>query len=172
MWRKYFGDQAIIYGIDVDETCRRFDAQAAQVRIGSQDDPAFLRSVVEEMGGLDFVLDDGSHHMAHIPVSLETLFPLLAEGGVYMIEDLHTAYWRGWGGGYGSSRNFFRYVDEIISDMHRWYHKRKMVHAGISDLCSGVHVHDSIVVLDKGSTYKPVHSQIGTHPAAVQLEDA
>ena len=25
MWRKYFGDEAVIFGIDIDEDCRRFD---------------------------------------------------------------------------------------------------------------------------------------------------
>ena len=52
------------------------------------------------MGGIDIVLDDGSHNMKDIIVSLESLFPMLNDGGVYMIEDLHTAYWRKFGGGY------------------------------------------------------------------------
>src|SRR5690349_839743 len=43
MWREYFGPQAVIYGIDVDPECAsRVDAPN-QVRIGSQDDPTFLR---------------------------------------------------------------------------------------------------------------------------------
>jgi hypothetical protein len=161
MWRTYFGDRAIIFGIDVDEDCRAFDGRAAQVRVGSQDDPAFLKSVVEEMGGLDLVLDDGSHHMAHIPVSLEVLFPLLSEDGVYMIEDLHTAYWKHWGGGYSASKNFFKYVGEMVDDMHRWYHEKPMVHGGVSDWCRGIHIHDSMVVFDKGQPHRPTHSRVG-----------
>jgi 23S rRNA U2552 (ribose-2'-O)-methylase RlmE/FtsJ len=92
MWRKYFGDDAIIFGIDIDAECEKYNGQAGQVRIGSQTDKNFLESVVKEMGGVDIVLDDGSHVMKHITTTLEYLFPSLTEVGVYMIEDLHTAY--------------------------------------------------------------------------------
>lgn len=161
MWRKYFGPDAIIYGIDIDPTCRKFDGIAGQVRIGSQDDPAFLQSVIAEMGGVDIVLDDGSHHMKHIPVSLEFLFGHLNDGGIYMIEDLHTAYWREYGGGYRARGNFFNYVMDLVDDIHRWYHGRKLIHPTVSGNCTGIHIHDSLVVLEKGTVYQPVHSRIG-----------
>ena len=48
MWRKYFGEDAIIYGIDIDPECAQLDGIAGQVRIGSQADTAFLESVVAE----------------------------------------------------------------------------------------------------------------------------
>jgi hypothetical protein len=106
IWRKYFGSGAIIYGIDIDPECARFDGVAAEVRIGSQDDHDFLGSIIAEMGGVDLIIDDGSHHMHHICSSLNFLFPLLSNGGIYMIEDLHTAYSRGYGGGYRSKSNW------------------------------------------------------------------
>ena len=43
--------------------------------IGSQADAAFLESVVAEMGGLDVVLDDGSHRMEHIKASFDGAVP-------------------------------------------------------------------------------------------------
>jgi len=91
MWRKYFGPEAVIYGIDIDPTCARFDGRDGQVRIGSQDDRAFLGRVIDEMGGVDVVLDDGSHVMAHLRATLAALFPRLSQGGTYIVEDLHTA---------------------------------------------------------------------------------
>ncbi|MGZ3183789.1 MAG: hypothetical protein ACXU8N_15235 [Telluria sp.] len=160
MWRRYFGDQAIIYGIDINPDCARLNGQSAQVRIGSQADPEFLKSVVAEMGGVDVVLDDGSHHMEHIPVSLQTLFPLLSLPGTYMIEDLHTAYWDNFGGGYRASGNFFRGpMMHIIDDMHQWYHFRGQRHPEMSTNCAAIHVHDSIVVLEKDRVFEPVHSK-------------
>ena len=39
LWRKYFGLEAILFGIDIDPKCAQFDGRDAQVRIGSQDDP-------------------------------------------------------------------------------------------------------------------------------------
>jgi len=161
MWRSYFGRDAVIYGIDIDPRCQEHDGVAGRVRIGSQGDHAFLTSVVREMGGLDIVLDDGSHRMGHIRSSLTSLFPRLEHGGIYMIEDLHTAYWRSFGGGYRAKANFFNFTTELIHDMHRWYHQKGMRHAAISEHCTGVHVHDSITVLEKGHVYPPTHSQVG-----------
>lgn len=160
MWRSYFGDDAIIFGIDINPACESLNGLHGQVRVGSQVDVPFLDAVVEEMGGLDIVLDDGSHQMRHIPATLEALFPHLSQGGIYMIEDLHAAYWGRFGGGYRSRTNFFVYVRDILDDMHHWYHPRGSKHAIVSDHCSGVHVHDSIVVLDKGSVFQPVNSRI------------
>jgi hypothetical protein len=165
MWRKYFGEDAVIYGIDIDKTCARFDGIAGRVRIGSQDDPAFLRAVVEEMGGVDVILDDGSHHMDHIRTSFRFLFPQLNDGGIYMIEDLHTAYWKKYGGGYRSNNSFFAFVSGMIDDMHQWYHVHGVNNPEIANSCSSIHVHDSIAVFEKSKVYPPTHSQIGGNAA-------
>ena len=61
LWRKYFGPDATIYGVDIDPQCKVYDGVDAQVRIGSQDDANFMSDVVQEMGEVDIVLDDGSH---------------------------------------------------------------------------------------------------------------
>ena len=159
MWRKYFGEDAIIFGIDIDPVCITLNGQDGQVRIGSQDDKQFLSGVIEEMGGVDIVLDDGSHLMRHIKSSLEILFPLLSEGGVYFVEDLHTCYWRSWGGGHGSRASFFRVVSQLVDDMHHWYHESPIKHVGIGSDVSGIYVHDSIVVLEKGAVHPPMHAQ-------------
>lgn len=164
MWRKYLGPDATLFGIDIDKSCSQFDGQHGQVRIGSQDDTDFLNKVVDEMGGVDVILDDGSHQMKHIPVSLETLFPRLNVGGVYMIEDLHTAYIRRFGGGLKAEGNFYNYVRGMFDDMHYWYHERRRAHPELGQMISGVHVHDSIVVLDKDPVFPPVHSRVGTRP--------
>ena len=166
MWRKYFGDDAIIFGIDIDPRCERLNGLAGQVRIGSQVDNTFLESVVKEMGGLDIVLDDGSHHMKHVSATIECLFPHLSYGGIYLIEDLHTAYWEQFGGGHRSKNNFFYgFLMDLIDDMHHWYHTNNVKQAAISKDCSGIHVHDSIVVLEKNKVFPPVHSRVGAEDA-------
>lgn len=161
MWRKYFGDDAIIFGIDINPDCEKFNGLAGQVRIGSQTDEIFLESVVKEMGGVDIVLDDGSHHMEHIPATLKFLFPHLRYGGIYMIEDLHAAYWKRFGGGYRAKINFFGFLMDLVDDMHHWYHTKGLKQAVISKDCSGIHIHDSIVVLEKNKVHEPVHSKNG-----------
>jgi len=160
MWRQYFGEKATIYGIDINPDCSAYNGDFAQVRIGSQTNKNFLDSVIAEMGGVDIILDDGSHRMDHVITSLRYLFPRLNERGLYLIEDLHTAYWSSFGGGYRKSANFFNRIRDVIDDMHHWYHTFGVKEPKISYACSGVHIHDSIVVLEKNVLYKPAHSQI------------
>jgi hypothetical protein len=122
LWRRYFGPEALLFGIDIDDRCRQFDKRDAHVRIGSQDDPAFLRSVVSEMGGVDVVLDDGSHMASHQLTSFQVLFPLLNEGGVYICEDLHAAYSPALDGGYRRSGTFIEVAKQIVDDIHADFH--------------------------------------------------
>ena len=150
----------MIFGIDINDSCRQYDGIDGQVRIGSQDDPNFLEKVILEMGGIDIVLDDGSHIMRHVRQTLEIAFPKVSPGGVYMIEDLHTAYWPKYGGGLNAKANFFNYVRELTDDMHGWYHHGKVRHPTISKSCTGIHLHDSICVLEKGQVHPPTHSRI------------
>lgn len=105
----------------INPACAALDGRAGAVRIGSQADGAFLRDVVREMGGIDIVLDDGSHRMVHMRRSFDVLFPLLSEGGIYMVEDLHTAYWRAYGGAKARRSTFLNFARRLVDDMHHWY---------------------------------------------------
>lgn len=160
MWREYFGKDAIIFGIDINPECKIFNNATAQVRIGSQGDSQFLLSVIKEMGGVDIIIDDGSHTMDHISKSLKILFPVLNFSGLYIIEDLHAAYWEAFGGGYKSSNNFYNTIRAIIDDMHHWYHGQKIRLKEIGNNCSSIHIYDSIVVLEKNINFMPVHSEV------------
>jgi hypothetical protein len=161
LWRKFLGPDAILFGIDIDPACAAFDGLAAQVRIGSQDDAAFLRNVVAEMGGVDIVLDDGSHVSNHIRASLDVLYPLLSDGGLYLIEDLHACYWSNYGGGYGRRGSFMEAVKTMIDDMHHWYHDQGERIGATAGHLGAVHVYDSIVVLEKTALSPPRHTQRG-----------
>lgn len=160
MWRRYLGPDAALFGIDIDPACADRVTPPNQVRIGSQDDAAFLRWTVEEMGGLDVVLDDGSHVGKHQWKSFEVLFPLLAEGGLYVIEDTHTSYWRKWGGGRLRRRTANGLAKRIIDDMHGWYHRRRMLTPGKTEI-GALHVHDSIMVIEKRRRESPQRILIG-----------
>lgn len=161
MWRNFFGHQATLFGIDIDPSCAALNGKCGQVRIGSQSDTDFLESIVAEMGGVDVVIDDGSHIMGDIRKSLTTLFPLLNDGGLYLIEDLHTCYWKTWGGGYKSRASFFHMVSELIDDMHHWYHDSGVKHNNLGNAISGMHIYDSMVIFDKGPVHTPAHSKVG-----------
>lgn len=158
LWRDYFGKGAVIYGIDIDPRCKALDPY---VRIGSQADPELLNSVVHEMNGVDVVIDDGSHIARHQRASFQTLFPLLATNGVYIAEDLHTAYWPAWEGGLRRRGTFIELMKLLVDDLHAWYHNgnSRVYDAHLS--IDGIHFYDSMVVIEKRPKEKPFHIQVG-----------
>jgi len=96
MWKAYF-PKARIFGIDITDKSPLREHRIHTFQ-GSQDDPAFLDCVIRQMGHVDIVIDDGSHVNSHVIASFRCLFPRLSDGGVYVIEDLLTAYVPGYGG--------------------------------------------------------------------------
>ena len=91
MWKVFFPNSRI-YGIDFYEKSYH-NEDRIQTFQGSQEDESFLRRVAQEIGPIDIVIDDGSHYNQHVIASFKTLFPLMNETGIYVIEDLQTSYW-------------------------------------------------------------------------------
>ena len=86
MWLDYF-PSATVCGFDIDDFS---GVRIPRTRIfrGDQGNREDLLKVVQEHPVLDIVIDDGSHASYHQQVTLSTLFPHLAIGGMYVIEDL------------------------------------------------------------------------------------
>jgi hypothetical protein len=99
MWRKYFHPDSVIVGIDINPDCKNHEQEGINIRIGDQSDPIFLKSLIDEFGAFDLVLDDGSHHVDHVNKTFQFLYPLIDKDGMYFIEDTHAAYWQSHGGG-------------------------------------------------------------------------
>ena len=162
IWRQFFGPDASIWGIDINPECEAVDDPNLEVRIGSQADPAFLTAVVQEMGGVDLVVDDGSHIARHQRASFETLFPLLSDGGVYVVEDTHTSYWWDYGGSYRLRRSFLGLTKQLIDDMHAWYHGHGSNNPVRADLSiSKITIYDSIVAIHKLARSRPMVVRFG-----------
>jgi hypothetical protein len=96
MWRAYFPN-GHVYGVDLYDKSPHNQRRLKTFR-GSQIDPEFLDTVVREIGKIDIIVDDGSHRSDHTLFSFQCLFPHLAEGGFYAIEDTQTSYRAAYGG--------------------------------------------------------------------------
>jgi hypothetical protein len=96
MWQDYFRN-GMIYGIDIEDKSAHEDKRIKIFR-GSQSDSEFLEKVATEVERIDIVIDDGSHRCVDAIASFHVLFPRLADGGIYVIEDLQTTYWPPFGG--------------------------------------------------------------------------
>jgi len=162
LWRSYFGPDAAIWGIDINPLCAAVDDPDLEVRIGSQADPEFLEGVVAEMGGVDLVIDDGSHVAKHQRASFELLFPLLTDGGLYVVEDTQTSFWWDYGGGYRRRGSFLALTKDLIDDMHSHYHghrQKSPVHA--DRWVPKLTIYDGMVVIQKKARARPMVVRFG-----------
>lgn len=91
MWLELF-TKAFIYGADIS-----FEKSGNRFKIfkADQSSPTDLNNLKMELSdkNLFFINDDGSHIPEHQILTFNTLFPLLEEGGIYIIEDIETSYW-------------------------------------------------------------------------------
>eukprot|EP00850_Spirogloea_muscicola_P020501 SM000218S06597 [mRNA] locus=s218:64608:65598:- [translate_table: standard] len=117
MWKDYFGPDATVVGVDLDERCRRFDDPARRVRIliGSQANRTFLREVAAAVGPIDILVDDGGHKPDMQIATFEELYPAIRpDGGVYVCEDMHTSYWPAFSGGLRRNGTFVEYAKGLV----------------------------------------------------------
>jgi hypothetical protein len=150
MWKRFFGPHARIIGIDINPGCATFAEDQIEVRIGDQSDPAFLNTIVEECGPPDAVLDDGSHRMAHIQTSFAALYPKLSRNGVYLVEDLHTAYWDEYEGGLKRRGSFIETCKDLIDELNADHTRGAVEATPFTHSTLSMHFYDSIVVFEKG----------------------
>ncbi len=165
MWEDYFPN-ARIFGVDVDPACTRYESDRTSVVIGDQADTGFLQRLVDAVAApLDIVIDDGGHHMHQQQTSLEFLFPHLARGGLYCIEDLHTSYRRRYGGGFRRRAATVEYLKELADYLNRGSIRPGILDAGplgrlrratllrrfeVFEDLDAVHLYKSLAVLRKG----------------------
>jgi hypothetical protein len=88
MWADYFGPKAIIYGVDIEPSCKVYESNQVRICIGDQGSQAFWRDFKTTAPLIDVVIDDASHRPDHQILSFKELFPHLRAGGVYICEDI------------------------------------------------------------------------------------
>lgn len=89
MWKAYFGEQAQVYGVDIEPACKEYETTGIHIFIGDQSDGRFWRRFIQEVPQLDVIIDDGGHEVSQQLPTLEALLPHLRPGGVYICEDSH-----------------------------------------------------------------------------------
>ena len=150
MWKRYFGPYAQIVGLDINPECKSFEEDQIQVRIGSQSDTGFLQSVLDEFGTPQIVLDDGSHRMSDVVETFRYLYHRTAPDGVYLVEDLHTAYWDEYGGGVGREGTFIELCKTLIDELNADWSREKLPPTDFTRSTLSMHFYDSIVAFERG----------------------
>ena len=163
MWQEYFGPKARIVGVDIDQRCRALAEDGFEVFIGDQADAGFLSSLVDELGSIDILLDDGGHRMSQQKLSFHNLYPAVAEDGLYVVEDTHTSYWRSHEGGLRRENTFIEFAKELTDQLHAWHGEKDsgLVVDGFTTSTMAIHFYDSMVVFEKGRHERPLALAIG-----------
>jgi demethylmacrocin O-methyltransferase len=153
MWRAYFR-RGLIYGLDLHDKSL-LDSPRIETLRGDQGDPQALTEIASEIGPLDIVIDDGSHLSDHVIASFTALFPRLTSGGIYVIEDLQTAYWPGWNGGRtdpNDPRTTTGFLKTLIDALH---HQDRLTTSSAAPMeierhIRAIHLYHNIVFIEKG----------------------
>ena len=149
MWKHWF-PRGLVWGLDLHDKSQVDEPRIATV-IGSQTDVELLARLGAEVGPFDLILDDGSHAGTDIETSFHALWPWLRPGGLYAVEDLHTAYWPAWTRGLepGGPGTAIGLIHALVDGLH--HQERAGVEPSAEDLgVSAVHVHHNLVVIEKG----------------------
>lgn len=117
---KYFQQGCHFVGADININCAKLVFDDARIRVVVGD--ATTDKVQEEIQGIvssfEIIIDDGSHRSSDIVKTFARYFPMLLDGGVFIIEDLHCSYWSEFEGGLFdpySSLAFFRKLTDVIN---------------------------------------------------------
>lgn len=185
IWSKFFTNAQKLVGCDINPDCARLvykDPRVAVV-VGDANSDAVQSIVLQHAPVFDVIIDDGSHRSSDIVKSFAKYFPNLADGGVFVAEDLHCSYWQEFEGGLFdpfSSITFFKRLADVVSHEH-WGIKKARV-----DILRGFfskydfqidedvlqHIHsvefiNSMCVIRKGN---PEHNRLGTRFIAGSVE--
>ncbi|MDR2456289.1 MAG: class I SAM-dependent methyltransferase [Deltaproteobacteria bacterium] len=88
-WAEHF-PKARIVGVDIEEDCLSQADGRIEVIIGDLSQSAFLESLALLLPTI--VIDDASHWWPDQLRALFILYPALAPGSIYIIEDVHTSF--------------------------------------------------------------------------------
>jgi len=89
MWLEFFPN-ATVFGVDISDFSWYSHDRVRIFRADQSSEDSLHENVVRELDDatLDIIIDDGSHASWDQQVTFKQLFPRLAPGGIYVIEDL------------------------------------------------------------------------------------
>lgn len=158
MWQGFLGAGSRLVFLDIDPACRDLALPGTVVEIGDQADPVFLERIARDHGPFDLIVDDGGHKMHQQITSFRHLWPRLRDRGLYIVEDVHTSYWPGFGGGFRNPESFIEFTKDLIDRMHSWYTEDDAgfpLHPLAREI-GAIRYYDSLVVIEKRIREPPV----------------
>jgi hypothetical protein len=167
MWRDYFGPEARIIGVDLNPAAKQWESSGFEIFIGDQGDPGFWREFFAAVGDVDVILDDGGHTNRHQIVTVHEGISHVRNGGMLVVEDTCTSYFRMFGN--PSRYSFVNYVKSILDRLHL-----RSADLPATDLIRAVHsvsVYDSLVCFHVDRDKCAVRAAVWNEGAATDAEN-
>jgi hypothetical protein len=172
IWLQYFPRAHRIVGCDINPRCAalRYSDPRISVVVGPINERATSEQIIRHAPEFDIFIDDGSHTSADINATFYNYFHRVRPGGLFVIEDLHCAYFPAYGGGLdapGGSMGFLRVLADAI---HKDYWQEKIslaervapylppgtpVDDSLTADILGISFYDSVCVIEKRAIAKP-----------------
>lgn len=123
LWAQYFVNARKIVGCDINEMCRNLNYKDTRISVVVGDANTSEVELLVDTIQPEFhiIIDDGSHTSSDIVKSFARYFPKLLDDGLFVVEDLHCAYWAQFEGGLfdpQSSISFFKRLADVINFEH------------------------------------------------------
>jgi len=144
IWKKYFGKKARIIGIDKNPKCKQFENENYEIFIGSQSDPIFWRNFYKNIGKVDIILDDGGHTNYQQITTLVESINFIKDGGIHIVEDVHTSYFKRYGN--PNKYSFINFSKKSIDDINCTFPKPGNFNYSLNKSVYSIEYYESIVV--------------------------
>ena len=161
MWKYFFGKDSKVVGLDINPECEKYSSKDITIIIGDQTDIELLKSVNQKHGPFDVVIDDGGHTATQQIITFITMFPLLSENGVYLCEDTHTSYFKGYMD-MSDQYTFMTFAKYLVDRLNESFfesngniHNLNSTVSYFSAHCRSIHFYDSMVFFTKSKRLLP-----------------
>ena len=162
MWRKYLGDDAVLYGVDLNNRTLSYQQQVEfgspeRIIIEDLSTPRAWRNICRQTGPLDVVVDDASHNEFAQALTIAGALPCLREGGVLIVEDV-----------FGSTSSAtHKLVREFVRSEKGLFHTTSMPSGTIASTRAqasifGIHFYAFVLVVEKLFSHRPQLNSIST----------
>lgn len=146
MWAEYFPNAEIIV---IDNLPKRVtDTGYHFLQIDQTD-----REAITALGSFDIIIDDGSHRSDDVINTFNWMFPLMNDGGIYVIEDTQTSFWEELSPIRRATDHFKRLTDGLNYREIRW--KGKYTPDYFDKHIFSIHFYHNLIFVFKGDNTEP-----------------
>ena len=169
MWRRYLGPAARIIGIDLNPEAQKWASDGFEIFIGDQSSELFWTDFYAQVGAIDVLLDDGGHMNHQQIITAEQAIPRIRDGGVLVVEDVHTSYMPGFN--HPPAHSFVAYAKGLVEHINARCADTDMAFGRHSARVWNVAFFESMVALEIDSRRCFRSSGISNHGAATTSLD-